>query len=722
MIKKEDRNRTIKAAEKYVQGDKLEEAITEYQKLLIGDVQDINIRNIIGDLYVRLDKKDKAIEEFQRIATYYEDKGSYPQAIAIYRKINKLSPEDSKFVVKLADLYGIYGLFSEAKTEYLRVAEILKKAGQIEEVISLYKKLIKLDKEDIEVRSNLAELYKEEGLVDQAIEELNAVAEFKIQNKELKEAEKILLQAKKLMDNHLRTITNLVNLFREKNKKKEAFSILHDALKKDKENIKFLNLLGVLYFKDKNFSKAKEIYSEILSLQEKDINARIKLGRIYIQEGNLDEAFKLYEPLIEALITRGKMEKAIGLLGLILASKEAHLPTLEKLAFIYKSNNQIDKLETVYRVILEEYRERNLKEESLSILKELVKLCPEDDELVKEYRILKTEYGLSEEEKKGEEPLSDSNNDREVIRTKLAKADLYLEQGLVRNARRILEDLKIKYSDELEIDQKIAFLDEMRAKVEEDEIPQQIKEVKVREEKRKIKEEVADEIIPQQIEEVEAKEKKRKKEEIEIKVEEEEKITAADIFAETDIIPVFAQEKKEKKYYNLTEILENELDIIGTIVYRQLKGDTETFEKELSHIVAEFKKGIKKSTAKDDYEIHYNLGIAFMEQDLLEEAIEEFILASKDKKGTVDSYSVLGYCYRKKKDFQEGLKWIEKALELAEKGSSQFFALKYELASFYEEMEERKKALQLYHEIKEWNAEYRDVEEKIKILENLSSK
>jgi len=736
MASKGDRIKTIEIAEKYAQEGKLREAIAEYQKLLVGDVQDINIRSIIGDLYLRLDEKDLAQEEFQQLAAYYEEKGMYPQAIAVYKKINKLRPEDLELAIKLADAYGMYGFFSEAKAMYLRVAEDLEKKGSMKEVIVLYEKIVKLDKEDVEMGLTLTELYENEGLVDQAVEELNTIAEFNLQKERLKEAEKTLIRAQRLKGSHLRTITNLIDLFKKKNKKKEVYSLLNDILKKDQENLKFLSLLGATYLEDHNFDKAKEIFSKILSLREMDVEARIKLGRIYILEGDLDAAFKLYEPLVDSLIKKDKGEKAISLLGLILSSKEVHLPSLEKIAFIYKSNNLRKELETVYKVILDEYHEKGLKEKSLSILEELVELCPEEDELAKEYKLIRKELGLLEEEEEEEErieekkaePSESLEEDREIIRLKLAKVDLYLEQGLIRNARRILEDLKSKYVDEPEIDEKIAILDQIRTRVQEEEIPHLIEEVEAKE--AKIEKEIVEteeeeeekvgvkeeEEIPQEIEEVETKEGELEKEEIETREEEKEEVTAADVIAETDVIPESGLREIGKEYYDLTELLEDEVEIIGTIVHNQLKGDTETYEKELSDIVSEFKKEVEEKVEKEDYETHYNLGIAFMEQGLLVEAIEAFKLASKNKKRTVDCYSVISYCYRKKKDFQEGIKWIEKGLELIDKNSTQFFALKYELASLYEEIEERERALTLYNEIKEWNAGYRDVNKKIESL------
>jgi len=846
MDPKRDRIKIIESAEKYVTAGKIQEAIAEYEKLLGKDELDINIGNTIGDLYVKLAKDDKAIDIFHDIATQCEKKGLYSQARSTYKKIIKLDPKDTRSAIKLADLLATEGFISEAKVEYLKIADRLKEAKRVKDLVLLYEKIIKLDKKDFNSRLVLADLYKEEGLVDEAVGELNEVAEYLIENNELREAEKVLNKAKEINEDYEQTVSNLIKLFKKEKKIKEAIGLVENKLRKDKDNLDFLNLLGNLYFEGRDFQRAEEIFSKISSEQPLNLDVKVKLGRIKIEHDDLDNAFEIYGPLVSSLLKKEKVEKAIGLLGLILSSERVHLPTLEKLASIYKSKNQRKNLEVADRVLLEEYRDRNLKDKILPVLKELMNLCPQDKELEYEYRILtgkekirpplekgkvsekikvekvppvsaeakvvekkkaekipppgevkkvvekkvvekievekfpsisiepkvvekkeeKAPPRLEEKkivekigvekippvsieakvvEKKKEEkapptffeerkviekiekapPLraeakafekgiedeftSLPEKDRQIIKMSFAKADLYLEQGLIRNAKRILENLRLKYSDEPIIVKKIAHINKIQAQVQvsEEEIPILVEKVSAKEaeiEGRKLKEDRTKSSHPLYKEFVDG-----------------ERISVSDVFEETEIVPLSTRQAGDKTYYDLTKKIDEELAMIETVFHQQLKGKTVIVEKELSSIVSEFKKGVEGKIDKKDYESHYNLGIAFFEQGLIEEAIEEFKVASKDRRQTVDCYSIISYCYRQKRDFKEGVIWIEKGLELCKEGSSQLFALKYELASLYEELKESEKALSLYKEIKEWNADYKHVSERVQALEKIST-
>ena len=707
MISKEERARIEALAEKYGKKEKFQEAIDEYIKLLTGDEQDISIRNIIGDLYLKSGKKNKAIEELKKIAIYYGEKGLYSKSIAIYKRITRLDPDDYDSARKLADFYCDRGFISEAKTEYRKLAQNLKKNNKSKKAISVYEKLLKLDSSDIESRLSLAELYTKEKLIDQAVEELNEVAEFKMHTKELKEAEDILNKARVLSGDHSRTLANLIDLLKRKNKKKEALDLVSEILQKDKDNIKALYLLGNLYFEDKGFKDAEEIFSRIISIRPKEVEARVKLGRIYIKKGNFNQVFELYEPLVDTLIRKQKEEKAIGLLGLILAARRDHLSTLEKLASIYEIKGQKKNLEIVYKVILEEYKKKNLKEKSFSILGELLNICPEVEEYHIQYKELRNELGVSDEAGGEDQPLVIVGEKNKVIEVNLAKADLYIEQGLIRNAKRILENLRLKFPENLKIGQKIDKLKSISSRVKEEEIIKRVE--KVSEKETELFGEVSEAAIR-------GLSRRSREEQI------EEKLTAADVFAETDIIPLVYREVSVRKYFDLTEKIDEELEAIKVIFHQQHNGNTASIEKELTDIVSEFRKTVEEKVDKADYESRYNLGVAFMEQELTDEAIEEFKLASQDEKLEVECYSSISLCSRRKGDFQEALKWIEKAQKLSEKESIQFFALKYDLASIYEEMNERKKALKVYREVKKWNAGYRMVNEKIKSLEEKPSK
>jgi len=698
-----DRIRVIESAEKHVKAGKLKEAVSEYQKLLEGDTQDFAISNIIGDLHVRLGQNEKAVKSFQTVAGEYERRGLYSQALAVFKKIAKIKPDDPELSIKLADIYSLQGFAGEAKKEYLKTAGQFLKSKRSSEAIRIYEKVVKLEKDDLDAKMTLAGLYKDEGLKDAAAEQLDDIAELKLGQDNLDEAEKKFLEARDISPSYLRTLLGLVEVYKRRGQRKKAIDLIERALKKDVENPTLLNLLGNFAFEDGDFSKAEETFALIVKAHPINVNARIKLGRIYIQKERLDEAFDLYEPLVSNLIKKQKEEKAIGLLGLILAAHKSHLPSLDKLSSIYRSGKDFAKLEVVDRVILDEMRRQDLKDKALTTLAELVKIRPDDTDLLKEHAALRKDLGLPEEAEKEEGSWAVSDKDREALQQTLEQADLYIQQGLVRNARRILENLRMKYSDDPQIMQKIAVLDKVRSQMSDE-------EVQIRVERAQAMESKAREKVP-------PKGKPAPPSHFPKDVVDEEKISTADIFAETDIIPFISLDSGEKKYFDLKDRIEEEVRMIEAIHFQQDKGAMTQFEKELSAIVSDFKKGLKEKILTEDYEIHYQLGIAFMEQGLFSEAIEELTVASKDKLRAMECYSIISQCFRHRKNLAEAERWLNKAVLMAEEGTEAYFALIYDRASLSEEAQETDKALSLFKEIQTWNPAYRGIADKVTSLE-----
>jgi tetratricopeptide (TPR) repeat protein len=776
MSPKKDKARFLEAAEKCIKGGKFQDAINEYERLMEGEPLDPNIANVIGDLYIRIGREDKAVKTFQEIAASYEAKGLYSQSLAVFKKINKAIPEDIPSAIKLADLYGQLGFAAEAKAVFSQVAERLEKERHIKGLIFVYEKLIKIDRMDPRYRLKLADLYTKDGAFDEAVEELNEAAEILIENQELSEAEKLLNQARSLKKGHVGTVLNLVNLLKKKNKIREAIGLMEEALAAQRDSLELLSRLGSLYIDDGNHRMGEEIFSRLYAKYPNDINIRVKLGYTLIQQNKVETAFQLYEPLINTLLSKGKEEKSIGLLGLVFTAKEIYVPALEKLAVIYKSKEQKKNLELALRVLLQEYRRKGLKDRMLVVLRELVSLNPDDRALAKEYAHVGTtsspagtsysslsgtragtRSGTRGDDRKSTRGFSRlSEQDQEMIRVNLNKADLYLQQGLIRNAHRILENLLLLYPDEPRITQKIALLKEARAHTDSEAIPDLVEKAatieqtlergagraadkppepsKARVEPPPPPERPPEKIPPKPVDQPKPAEPKPAEPGPVAprpsaptpsispgqSLSDLDRVTAADLFSTINFVVPTAV-RPHLKYFDLQERIAEEQALMESTYYQQFKKETAVVEKELADIINEFRLKMGDRVEKDNADLHYNLGVAFLEQNLVSEAVEEFQQAARDPARAVECYILLSLAARKSKDFAKAREWLEKALKQADPGSTSCFAAKYEWGVFLEETNEAQKALPFYQEVKSWNAGFRDVAKRLRSLKKVSA-
>src|SRR2546427_13185286 len=126
---------------------------------------------------------------------------------------------------------------------------------------------------------------------------------------------------------------------------------------------------------------------------------------------------------------------------------------------------------------------------------------------------------------------------------------------------------------------------------------------------------------------------------------------------------------------------------------------------------------------RSDLETHYNLGIAFREMGLLEEAISEFQKVAKaTDRGRSFPYlmqccTLLGLAFMEKGQPGIAAIWYERALKTPGNDPERTLALRYDLGVAQETAGEQDAALKIFSQVYAMNIDYRDVAERIAALQ-----
>ncbi len=147
---------------------------------------------------------------------------------------------------------------------------------------------------------------------------------------------------------------------------------------------------------------------------------------------------------------------------------------------------------------------------------------------------------------------------------------------------------------------------------------------------------------------------------------------------------------------------------------------------DLADMFGELKQELEEDTAavEEDPETHYNLGVAFREMGLLDEAIAELqkVCQAVDRghpfPQLMQTYTWLAQCFLDKSVPEAAIRWYERALKLNGIDEETRIALNYEVASAYESAGNKAAALSHFLEVYGSNIDYRDVAERIKTLKS----
>jgi len=139
---------------------------------------------------------------------------------------------------------------------------------------------------------------------------------------------------------------------------------------------------------------------------------------------------------------------------------------------------------------------------------------------------------------------------------------------------------------------------------------------------------------------------------------------------------------------------------------------------------SELEEDATTTAAESDPETHYNLGVAFREMGLLDEAIGELqkVCHLADKGNSfpqlMQTYTWLAQCFLDKGVPEAAIRWYERALKIPSIDNDTRTALHYELATAHETAQHRDAALGHFMEVYGSNIDYRDVAERIKALKS----
>lgn len=166
--------RQIARAQQLVASNHLTEALAIYVRVIAQDPKNTRILIAIGDLRARLGQTKRAIDTYIKVAELFTEQRFYLKAVAVYKQILKLDQNRVELNLRLAELYKHLGLLSDAMIQYQAAADFYKKRRRVRESLAALRQIIDLDPESTAIRLALAEQYLKAGMRSEAVTELTA--------------------------------------------------------------------------------------------------------------------------------------------------------------------------------------------------------------------------------------------------------------------------------------------------------------------------------------------------------------------------------------------------------------------------------------------------------------------------------------------------------------------------------------------------------------------
>lgn len=658
MTKKE---KYLDNAQKFLVKGQLDRAIREYEQAVALDPKDVRVRQKFAELLVRANRKEEALREFEVIGKFYADNGFYLKAIAVYKQIQKTNPANLTVSLTLASLNEKQGLIGNALAEYKTVYDYYERTGQLIEGISVLEKMLAADKENITIRIKLADTRHRAGMTEQAYDDFITLAS------ELKERgdetafSRVCERMGQLFPDRKDFLLSVAEGQLKSGKPSAAIPLLKQLATDDRLNPRALLLLAEAARAAGDGRTAKAAYGRVVQRYPAEIAGRKGLISCLADEGNIEEGLR-YLRLFEA--------------DLLIAEPEA--------------------VEGFYRLFAERAPDHPVVAETLKNLGRAVDNGQEPTE---------------EEETAGEpSPVSEETATPVEASPPQQEPSPVVEEAPLEEAAKESpwdEEIDISFDEDELSGDGLTSVGEAEPPVSE-EVPEDLGE----EGGPVLEFEEADEGVDLpfpdagQFPEIDIE---AGTEEVELDISHFGNVTDDWLSVAGSTPRTLSAEMAAEESLSL-DFTDEELD---ALIPPPPPAASKRDKYGLDGLFSAFKKGVGEQLDQGDTETHYNLGIAYKEMGLYDDAIAEFRSASLDPLRRVDCVTLQGICCREKGDYLQAEELFRSGRELTEISEEEFLCLSYELALLHEVTGACEQALAEYREIYAVNSHFRDTVQKI---------
>ncbi len=756
-LMKEARSQYLQLAEAHVKANQPQQAMGVMQKVLDLDPDNLKIQQRLADLYEGHGQGAEAAHIYRRVAEHELDADRIEEALKWLHKATALAPENAEGLLLQAQLQQRQGKAAEALATLEKIPNLEQhpealsllisarlEAGEAKAAEELAEKLFAADSKNFGGLLQVAQHAAKQQEGERALSWLQRVAEPALEHDPFR-----LLEAVRSVSSLLGESVEAADLFVETAQKAGETEVQIEALNRRAE----------MAVRAEDFTRAKQLYDRMVSLQPEnpDFAQKLKAMREKLGEpvvvAEAPEARQGFAELAEAAPTEaldeetqayvnasmtdidlfssyGMTDKAIELSRQVLERVPNHVPALERLLDFYlgSSNDQgvvetARRLEPLYRQAGKAERADEVEETAgryaAKIQQEAPAAEPAEEAAAAAPEAALHEVDLSAEwasatsleeaaEAPAEAEAAPAEEAAPAFNAKEAgeEIDFYLSQGLAEQARAALEGYEQRFPGE-------PALAELRARVEAAPIEAPPAEAPA--------EAAPAEPLPVEPVPAEAASEESETHEVILEAQPQEQPATAGTGMSAD-----------EFFSDLAGDLDQALE--GAVPPAPKPAPTpkpaaKEKEKEaapvgvLAEVFEEFKEELGEVEEVEDLETHYNLGIAYKEMGLMEEAISEFqkvVKASEKEQSASHLFQVctlLGMCFVEKGMPQIAVRWYERAMKspgVDEEGS---LALRYDMGMAHEQAGNKKAALDCFMEVYGANVDYRNVGERIRELE-----
>lgn len=277
-------------AEQYLTKQLFDLAERELRRILDITPEDTDIWNQVIETHLKIGSPSEAVPDMTALASLYVEAGRLKDAVSMYRRILDIEVDNVEILSRYIEVYVQIGLEQDLIDDYLHLATLLSQRGDIKGAMQIY--------------YHLREIAPEDDRVDRGLEETGALAKIQSSPKPtkpnvtpgpaadhlsdfLEEKENDSYGAELQLEKTVQNYKNILKLNPENPAVRAKLADLLMRLDRVEEADEHWSHAAQDFFSRGDFTRCIEIYEELMKRHPSDAHLRERLSRAVIQKDSM---------------------------------------------------------------------------------------------------------------------------------------------------------------------------------------------------------------------------------------------------------------------------------------------------------------------------------------------------------------------------------------------------------------------------------------------------
>lgn len=339
-----DKAAIAEIAQKFIASGKIDKAIAAWEKIP-NNARDGHIYNILGDLYLKNNAKNNAINAFLKAGNCFREDGFYLKAMAIFKKIINISSSVPDAFISLAELSAEKGLIRDTNENFLKAVEIYTREGSSEKVLEAYRKMLRFNPSNVDIKLKIIDLNLKIGAKEEAIKGYLSIASDLLEKRQFEKAEELYNMVLCLESQDVDSLIGLARITEEKGDINQAYKYISNALVFAPDNPQVLLNYVKIAMKMDYIDNAKHALTRLIEINPSSEQYKDLFKEIFLEEGLPKETQSKF---VEKTLSEKDFSTESEAIS---SADEKYLNAKFALAETYEKNNEYDNAFRIYMEI-----------------------------------------------------------------------------------------------------------------------------------------------------------------------------------------------------------------------------------------------------------------------------------------------------------------------------------------------------------------------------------